>query len=77
MDKGFYPMEERLGHDMDKNGTFLVDIGGGLGHDLEELRLKHPGVRGRLVLQDKPEVIAQISKVSDSVDLTAHDFLTL
>ena len=76
MDEGFYPMEERLGRDAEKYGTFLVDIGGGLGHDLEELKLKHRGVRGRLVLQDKPEVISQISKGSDSIDFTAHDFFT-
>lgn len=53
-----------------------MDVGGGLGHDLEEMKLKHPSVRGRLVLQDKPEVIAQFSKISDSIDLTAHEFST-
>ena len=76
MDEGFYPMEERLGRDIEKHGTFLVDVGGGLGHDLEELKIKRPGICGRLVLQDKPEVIAQISKISDSIEITAHDFFT-
>lgn len=71
MDEGLYPLEERLGYDKEKYGTFLVDVGGGLGHDLEELKLKHPGLRGRLVLQDKPEVIAQIGKVSNSIGFTA------
>ena len=78
MDDGFYPVEERLGLDTDddKDAVFLVDVGGGLGHDLEELKLKHPGVRGRLVLQDQPEVIARISKPSDGIELAAHDFFT-
>lgn len=79
MDQGFYPVEERLGHDMrhdDNDAVFLVDIGGGLGHDLEELKAKHPDIRGRLLLQDQPEVIAQISKTADGIELTAHDFFT-
>lgn len=79
MDEGFYPVRERLYHDMqndDENAVFLVDVGGGLGHDLEELRVKHPGIRGRLVLQDQPEVIAQIDKASNSIELTTHDFFT-
>ena len=79
MDEGFYPLEGRLGldaEDGDKDVVLLVDVGGGLGHDLEELKLKHPGLQGRLVLQDQPEVIAQISKASNGIELTAHDFFT-
>ena len=79
MDEGFYPVMERLGHHTindDKNAVFLVDVGGGLGHDLEELRFKCPGITGRLVLQDQPEVIGQINKVTAGIELTAHDFFT-
>lgn len=79
MDEGFYPVEERLGHgtqDDDDAAVFLVDVGGGLGHDLEELRDKHPDIQGRLVLQDQAEVIAHISKASDGIELTTHDFFT-
>ena len=79
MDEDFYPVEERLGYDTqtdDNNAVFLVDVGGGLGHDLEELKFKHPRIRGRLVLQDQPEVIAQISKASHGIELTTHDFFT-
>lgn len=74
MDEGFYPLKERLGADTpndEENPVFLVDVGGGLGHDLEELKVKH-----RLVLQDQPEVIAQIGKASDGIELTTHDFFT-
>ena len=79
MDKDLYPVKERLGLDApngDTDAAFLVDIGGGLGHDLEELKVKHPDIRGRLILQDQPEVIAQISKAFDGIDRTAHDFFT-
>ncbi len=53
MDEGCYPLKERLQQDSqsdDKDLVFLVDVGGGLGHDLKELKAKHPGIRGRLVL---------------------------
>lgn len=38
-----------------------MDVGGGLGQDLEELKVKRPGIWGRLVLHNQPEVIGQIS----------------
>ncbi|CAF9933610.1 MAG: hypothetical protein ALECFALPRED_005639 [Alectoria fallacina] len=51
----YYPIHERLikGTDL-KNTVFMVDIGGGHGHDLKSLRDKygHEGLPGRLILQD-------------------------
>ncbi|MCJ1263888.1 hypothetical protein MMC22_003758 [Lobaria immixta] len=43
-DHGFYPVEEKLGKDLraDKEAVLLVDIGGGLGHDLEDFRAGYP-----------------------------------
>ena len=79
MDPGFYPVKERLetGFKNDhQDSAFLVDVGGGLGHDLEELKAKHADLLGRLVLQDQAAVIAQISKASPGIDLTAQDFFT-
>ena len=81
MDPGFYPVKERLetgsnkgkGH---KDSVFLVDVGGGLGHDLEELKAKHADLPGLLVLQDQAAVISQIGKASPGIELTAHDFFT-
>lgn len=64
MDEDFYPVSERLAGNStpDKDTVLLVDVGGGLGHDLAELKAKHsdinPNVRGRLVLQDKADVIS-------------------
>lgn len=39
------------------NKILLVDVAGGVGHDLEQFRAKHPEVTGRLVLQDLPKVV--------------------
>jgi hypothetical protein len=37
MDPGFYPVQERLVQGMaESDATLLVDIGGSLGHDLQE-----------------------------------------
>lgn len=56
MDEGVYPVEERLvsGAREGEGEVFVVDVGGGLGHDLEELRGKLKRFPGRLVLQDQP-----------------------
>ena len=79
MDPGFYPVKERLQTGSKKecqDSVFLVDVGGGLGHDLEELKAKHADLPGRLVLQELVAVIAQIGKASPGIELTVHDFFT-
>ena len=83
MDKGFYPVSERLAGSpkLDKEAMLLVDVGGGLGHDLAEFKKKcsdvDPKVCGRLILEDKAEVIAQIQpETALGLELSAHDFFT-
>ena len=77
VDPGFYPVSERLvqGFDAANSEAFLVDVGGGKGHDLRELRAKHPGTPGKLVLQDRPAVISTLSGAeADGIEAMAHDF---
>jgi hypothetical protein len=79
MDANFYPVQERLvdGFDKDnKEAAMLVDIGGNMGHDLEEFGRKHPEVPGRLVLQDLPVIIGQIKKLDKRVEPMEYDFYT-
>lgn len=81
MDERFYPVRERLGQELtSKDGSdsvLLVDVGGGLGHDLKDFQTKHSDLSGRLILQDQPSVIAQIEpETAKGIDLTAHDFFT-
>ncbi|KAI2780782.1 putative O-methyltransferase [Daldinia loculata] len=79
VDQGFYPIEERLVEGFDANtggnDVLLVDVGGGLGHDLRELKEKHPSLPGKLILQDRPEVISAVSS-GGVFEATAHDFFT-
>ncbi|CAH0043780.1 unnamed protein product [Clonostachys solani] len=79
LDPGFYPIQERLvnGFEPTYSDVVLVDVGGGLGHDLTELKEKHPNLPGRLVLQDRPEVISSLASTGKTVfEPMSHDFFT-
>ncbi len=41
----------------DEEAVFMVDIGGGKGHDLEAFRIAFPEAKGRLILEDLPKTI--------------------
>lgn len=71
----WYPVNDRLIIGADSISPFLVDVGGGSGHDVEGLRQAFPKLPGKLVLQDRPEVI-QIAKLGPGVEGMAHDFMT-
>ena len=78
-DPGFYPISERLveGFDASISDVLLMDVGGGLGRDLQELREKHPLVPEKFILQDRPEVISTIPSDSQIIFKSmAHDFFT-
>ena len=77
MDPGFYPVQERLVDGFDSangDGIMLVDIGGNLGHDLDEFRRKHPEAPGRLVLQDLPQVLEKITDLNPKIERMAYNF---
>jgi hypothetical protein len=77
MDPHFYPITERLidGAKTENDAIFLVDVGGGKGHDLESLKSKFPSLPGRLILQDVPEII-NLTNLSQGLEATIHDFNT-
>jgi hypothetical protein len=72
----YYPVKERLITGAETGGPFLVDIGGGSGHDVEGLRQAFEGyLPGKLVLQDRPDIVG-IAKVGPGVETMVHDFTT-
>lgn len=77
MDPHFYPITERLidGAKTKNDAAFLVDVGGGKGHDLESLKSKFPTLPGRLIPQDVPEII-NLTNLSQGLEATIHDFNT-
>ncbi|KAI1482509.1 putative O-methyltransferase [Daldinia eschscholtzii] len=79
VDQGFYPISERLvegfNSNPEGNDVLLVDVGGGLGHDIRELKEKHPSLPGKIIVQDRPEVISAVSG-GGIFEPIAHDFFT-
>ena len=79
---GFYPVQDRLisGATGGDDTVFLVDVGGSKGHDMEKFLARHSfeTFPGRLVLQDRAEVINSIpeSSLAPGVEATVHDFFT-
>jgi demethylsterigmatocystin 6-O-methyltransferase len=45
---------------------FFVDVGGGTGYQVAELRKKYPEAKGRFLLQDLGSVIAMASKIPEA-----------
>lgn len=76
MDPKFFPVEERLikGADPSQSAPFLVDIGGSIGHDLEDFHRYHPNAPGKLILQDVAAVINDISDLNPAIEPMIHDF---
>jgi hypothetical protein len=73
-----YPVQQRLisGAEIDPKTPFLVDIGGNIGHDLVQFATNYPAHPGRLILQDLPDVINQITDLDLAIDRMKHDFFT-
>ena len=68
-----YPVEQ-LGNQVRKESPLVVDVGGGLGHDIKSFSERIQNLPpGSLILQDRPEVIAQ-AKVTPPIKAIAHDF---
>jgi hypothetical protein len=75
-EKDYYPVQERLLQGAEKDAPFLVDVGGGSGHDVEGLRVAFDAqIPGPLVLQDRPEIV-ELAELGPGADKMAHDFMT-
>jgi hypothetical protein len=77
MDPGFYPVQDRLidgaPAPITADDVLLVDVGGGLGHDLAEFERKHPKTPGRLILQDLL-TIEGVKDLSPRIEVMKYDF---
>ncbi|KAF5548953.1 O-methyltransferase [Fusarium mexicanum] len=78
MHPSIYPVEETLfpGSDESPEAPLLVDVAGGLGHDIHEFKKFYPNHPGKLILQDLPVVINDVKDIDASIELMPHDFLT-
>ncbi|KAF2459112.1 S-adenosyl-L-methionine-dependent methyltransferase, partial [Lineolata rhizophorae] len=74
-----YPVEERLlPKASSASDVLIVDVGGGIGHQLLGLKRKFPSLTGRLVVEDLPGVVepASQSLAKSGIEALGHDFLT-
>jgi len=73
---GIYPFAEELGKYATDDTVTIVDVGGGRGHILRQIKESSPGLKGRFILQDRDEVIEDNKKslISHGIEAMAHDF---
>jgi hypothetical protein len=63
----------------DSDSSALIDIGGGTDQMLQDFQANVPGYKGRLILQELPEVVAAAQGLgvdNDGIELQTHDFFT-
>lgn len=53
----------------------LVDVGGGYGHEIQEIRKRYPDLPGRMIVQDLSDTINQIT-AAPGTEAMAYDFFT-
>lgn len=53
--------------------VFLVDVGGGHGHQAVQLRERYPDLSGHLVLQDLSQIVDRLPPI-DGIKVVAQDF---
>lgn len=67
--------EAEMGKDLTDNDVAFVDVGGGNGQQCASLKEKLPQISGRVVLQDRPEVLDKALSV-DGMEKMSYDYLT-
>lgn len=55
-------IEQELARGSTDSTILFVDIGGAMGHQCIAVKQRYPKLRGRIILQDQPGVIEQVSK---------------
>lgn len=69
----FYPVEEKL-QVKNSDDPLLVDIGGGIGHDITAFQAKFPNLPGRLILEDLPVVIDDVKEINPGIEMLKYNF---
>jgi hypothetical protein len=83
-DPDVYPVKQNLiagfnSEQKDENGeelAMLVDIGGSYGHDIAKFHHMFPDAPGRLILQDLPVVLNDITDLDTKIERMPYDFNT-
>ncbi|KAJ6084265.1 S-adenosyl-L-methionine-dependent methyltransferase [Penicillium sp. IBT 16267x] len=71
----FYPVEEKLQVPADR--VRLVDVGGGVGHDVTRFKERFPDLPGRLIVEDLPSAIQGIkAPLGEGIEAIGYDMFT-
>lgn len=74
---GMFPFKAELSKQNTGDDTVLVvDIGGGKGHVTKQIQDLTVGVRGKIVLQERPEVLVEIANSLPGITVMEYDFFT-
>lgn len=74
---GIFPFETELGKIVTEDDTvLLVDIGGGKGQATRQIKQMCPNIKGRMILQDRPQVTSTITEEMPGIEVMAYDFFT-
>jgi hypothetical protein len=70
--------EERFAQNTDSETILFVDVGGSTGPQSRELKKRFPNLEGRVLLQDRPEIVAQANDELKKLGIEAevHDIFT-
>lgn len=73
---GMYPFGTELAGVPDtETRPLIVDIGGGRGQSLLQIKQQWPDLKGRLILQDRPLVLNSFPELP-GIEKMPHDFFT-
>lgn len=74
---GIFPFETELSKIPTEDDTvLLVDVGGGKGHVTRQIKQMCPNIKGRMILQDRPQVTSNITEEMPGIEVMAYDFFT-
>lgn len=68
--------ERELGKDLGENGVAFVDVGGGAGQQCALFKQKLPQVRGRIILQDRPDTLGEGTLDVEGMEQCCYDYFT-
>ncbi|KAL1856607.1 hypothetical protein Plec18170_003576 [Paecilomyces lecythidis] len=73
---GIYPFAQELTHDAEDDRATIIDVGGGRGHILRQIKNSCSGVKGKFILQDQAGVAAEAKDEleRDGIEAMEYDF---
>ena len=69
-----YPIQEEAAA-IDPERALFIDVGGGMGPQCRELKLKFPNLPGRIILQDLAAMIRYVPP-TEGIETMEYDFFT-